>query len=533
MLTVMCPNCRHHFPAPTSAPVCYEQSEGASRKKEKKEMVYLGSTRRRYVGDLLVPRDCINGLSCTAGGCVVNASTIVHGSSLFQPPTDDTMMTPSEQHVATMCKFTCGSVTTRRDDADPPDTLSDSGFLLQKAPYMLIQSKLTSGGCLVQERSSVEDERPKTLKYTEDVALINSNVHRTFAVPLNSCLELPRSRGTLTEDSEVISIESRSKRTIASAIEANDRRYGGSSDAAPSTSLCQCHERSFVATLPSTLADDRISSISAMPVGDSVQIRVNSTIQLPVSLGQWKVNVTSMTTTLPPSQVVTIMPRARNHFSGGGIVTFNKLDGNDRDNEEERTDDDAPTSPVSWLMPCPWTLDTYHLFNNDADRLSEVRRVLQTCGWYYEGMSCQQSANLLKHAPVGRWLMRDSSDERYHFAVSVQTARGSTSIRIHYFLRQFRLDAEPRLALAMPLFDSPIEMLEHYVEYSKRIDNRTEAWVDNSGQLYNQIYLTKPLIKEVRSLSHLARLTINRNKLPTEHLPLFVRNYLAEYPYTL
>ena len=116
----------------------------------------------------------------------------------------------------------------------------------------------------------------------------------------------------------------------------------------------------------------------------------------------------------------------------------------------------------------------------------------------------------------------------------MQTARGPTSVRVHYFVGQFRLDAEPRLAFAIPLFDCPIKMLEYYVEYSKSVDEqRKEVWVDYSGQLYSEIYLTKPLVKEVRSLSHLARLVVNRNKLPTKHLPPLIRNYLAEYPYSL
>lgn len=123
---------------------------------------------------------------------------------------------------------------------------------------------------------------------------------------------------------------------------------------------------------------------------------------------------------------------------------------------------------------------------------------------------------------------------RFNFAVSVQTDRGPTSVRVHDFLGNFRLDADPRLALTMPIFNCPIKMLQHYVEYSRTVnENRREVWVDHSGTLYTQIYLTKPLLKEVKSLSHLARLSINKHKLPTSHLPPLIRNYITEYPYTL
>lgn len=127
---------------------------------------------------------------------------------------------------------------------------------------------------------------------------------------------------------------------------------------------------------------------------------------------------------------------------------------------------------------------------------------------------------------------------RYTFAISVQTARGPTSVRVFYCMGKFRLDAEPRLAMAMPLFDCPVRMLEYYCEYSKRMDeHRQEVWVDYSGQVYSQIYLGEPLVKEVRSLSHLARIAVNRaaTKLDParDRLPPLIRNYLREYPYTL
>ncbi|XP_029173654.1 uncharacterized protein LOC114942446 [Nylanderia fulva] len=203
--------------------------------------------------------------------------------------------------------------------------------------------------------------------------------------------------------------------------------------------------------------------------------------------------------------------------------------GNNGCNNNEQKDETISV-PHPWVMSSPWSLDT-KLLSKDI-RLCEMKRLLQTCGWYHENISWKQSENLLKDMSVGRWLMRDSSDSRYIFAISVQTARGPTSVRVCYFLQHFQFDAEPGLALAIPTFDCPITMLEHYVEYSKRMDRR-EVWVDYSGQLYSQIYLTKPLMKEVKSLSHLARLVVNRNKLPTEHLPLLIRNYLAEYSYTL
>lgn len=230
------------------------------------------------------------------------------------------------------------------------------------------------------------------------------------------------------------------------------------------------------------------------------------------------------------SESVTVKDRSDNLYCAteNRIITTGNNNGCNNNERKERASTISVPHPC--VMSSPWSLDTKLLDKNI--RLREIKRLLQTCGWYHENISWKQSENLLKNTSVGRWLMRDSSDSRYIFAISVQTARGPTSVRVCYFLKHFQFDAEPGLALAIPTFDCPITMLEHYVEYSERMDRR-EVWVDYSGELYSQIYLTKPLVKEVKSLSHLARLVVNRNKLPTEHLPLLIRNYLAEYPYTL
>lgn len=297
--------------------------------------------------------------------------------------------------------------------------------------------------------------------------------------------------------------------------------------------FCQCYQRSSSASLV-----DNHDSLLLKPVGNGMQIQLNATVQLPANLGQCRVNITATTSSCNQVSSSKSTTKPRNNFNGGGIVQPEEVDCATRNriiaiknSNSNEWKNETPIAPMSWLMPCPWSLGT-DLLNRDVNRLREVRKLLQICGWYHEGITWQQSEDLLKNAPVGRWLMRDSSDSKYIFAVSIQTARGPTSVRVHYFLEQFRLDAEPRLTLAMPLFSCPISMLEHYVEYSK-VEHRREVWVDYNGQLYSHIYLTKPLIKEVRTLSHLARLAVNRNKLPTKHLPLLIRNYLAEYPYTL
>ncbi|KYN42873.1 Suppressor of cytokine signaling 2 [Trachymyrmex septentrionalis] len=445
-------------------------------------------------------------------------------------------MASSEQYVASTCELTGDSVTIATPDIQSGGCLIQhtEPEILVQASQIKIEPKLTGGGCLVQKKLTVEDKRLATSKCTTNFATVNN---RTFITSPNGYSELPAnirviSSGTIrdNENNEITNAESR-PRKIPNTIKINNCCDCKSTF---QQNHCQYHHRRI---FDASLADNR-DSLLLEPIGSSVQFRVNATVQLPANLGQCTVNITATTTT-PPNQVVAMkLPgRGRNNFHGGGLVQPNELDcamvnqivaeNNKSCNNTEQVDETL-TTPVSWPLTA-WSPDVH------VNRLREVKRMLQICGWYHEGISRQQSENLLKDASIGRWLMRDSSDYRFTFAVSVKTTKGPASIRVHYFLEHFRLETtDPKLALAMPFFDCPIKMLEYYVAYSKRMDeHRREVWVDYSGQLYSQIYLTSPLVKEVRSLSHLARLAVNRNKLPIDCLPLLIKNYIKEYPYTL
>lgn len=491
---------------------------------------------------------------------------------------------------------------------------TEAGILMQ-VPPIVIQRKLTGGGCLVQKkRMLTKNERLAMFKYMEDFA------HQTLITPPSGCSELPGNRRmlplfTMRENSETMGMDSRQRKI---SIETNICCDYNSNTV--QQNLCQYHRM---------LTDVHVSDGNSLlfePVSNDIQIRVNANMQLPVNLSDCRINITA-STIMPCNQIVAMKSCARNKQERNEEINWKQTKEQEKQKKKEEekkketavhsttcyiadllvspsyTNDNgnsiniptiirepiifesahcfnsqftnfetvefsnnesitiqpdnlycstenriiatgnnscnnngqkngAATISVShpWMMSSPWSLDT-KLLNKDI-KLREIRRMLQTCGWYHKSISWKQSENLLKDTPVGRWLMRDSSDSRYIFAISVQTARGPTSIRVCYFLKHFQFDAEPGLALAIPTFDCPITMLEHYIQYSKKMDRR-EVWVDYSGQLYSQIYLTKPLMKEVKSLSHLARLAVNRNKLPTKNLPLFIKNYLAEYPYTI
>ncbi|XP_017887747.1 uncharacterized protein LOC108629516 [Ceratina calcarata] len=543
MLTVMCPNCRHRFPAP-----------GCCEPQNMNEDNTLIHPTTCYYGGLLVPK------SYSGGGCIINAPTIIHSQPVinsfncppmtfdFEKPriekfqscgkdtqffelpliNEEARRTEGGCQITTSCDLTGGSVTITTPKIQSGGCViqsTDAGTLMQ-TPHVEIRPKLSGGACLVRNTLSIDGQETS----------VQENLSRNegmFLIPPSGCQELPGTRRATSMGNEEKPIFSNLINVPMQFQQAMNSRKPEESESGRNFNCCCNNVQSLYNVKPN---DVPVSENRSPAVADSnsagVQIQVNATVKLPASLGQCTVNITA-TTTNPPNSLSGATSRTKNNFNGGGLVQKNEPQNNDAEENFEERRDRTPTTPVSWLMPCPWSFDRY-MIDRDAARLSEVKRLFQACGWYHEGLSWQQSENLLKNAAVGRWLMRDSSDSRYMFAVSVQTARGPTSVRVHYFLGQFRLDAEPRLAFAIPLFDCPIKMLEYYVEYSKSVDeHRKEVWVDYSGQLYSEIYLTKPLVKEVRSLSHLARLVVNKYKLPTKHLPPLIRNYLAEYPYTI
>lgn len=215
----------------------------------------------------------------------------------------------------------------------------------------------------------------------------------------------------------------------------------------------------------------------------------------------------------------------------------------------------SPSVPLAFVMPTLTPLQTLHQVfpdfhpESDVQRLADTVRALRLSGWFYEGITYQESQELLQKTPIGTFLVRESSDPRFFYSLSVQTERGPTSVRIHYVSGYFRLDAQPHLKSTMPLFSSVIELIQYYVAQSRASMNSAQVWVDPKGKLYSPIVLDRPLRKDKKppSLKHLTRLAIHKSVQATSktrvglfspaftqlELPSSLTTYLAEYPYSL
>ncbi|KAH7985885.1 hypothetical protein HPB52_025330 [Rhipicephalus sanguineus] len=183
--------------------------------------------------------------------------------------------------------------------------------------------------------------------------------------------------------------------------------------------------------------------------------------------------------------------------------------------------------------------------DTDLSRVRDALRTLATSGYYYEGLSWEEAGRLLRGQPVGTFLVRDSSDNRFLFALSVQTERGPTSVRIHYWRGQFRLDCEDALAGSMPWFSCVVSLVEHYVRLSRSAKGQMCVWLDGHGRRDLPIVLTRPLYREPASLQHLCRIALNRSAATVaaatstsssmcrtvEPLPAALKDYLRDYPH--
>lgn len=250
-----------------------------------------------------------------------------------------------------------------------------------------------------------------------------------------------------------------------------------------------------------------------------------------------------------PFQACCSVRRSLHVLSGGGLVAALAPPPNAYPSPQV-----SPSMPLAFILPpfasplqsSPSFLDGKTV--SDLKVLSGTVQVLRQSGWYYEGISYQHGHELLRDTAIGTFLVRDSSDPRFLFSLSVQTERGPTSVRIFYSNGYFRLDAQPHLQSAMPLFSTIIDLVQHYMKQSKLYKENAQVWVDPHGKWYSSILLKKPLRKMPGppSLKHFARLTIHRAlegsampklaMLPPPHtqleLPTSLIAYLSEYPYS-
>ena len=532
----------------------------------------------------------------SGGGCFINAPTIIHGPTIIQhhqpshipqsfvfnkmmdqPIVDATTISQTvtgarKYHINTTCSSGGGRVTITTPMIQSGGCViqtSDTEVIVQASPRIDLRPQLSGGGYCVQKRLcldmsesdpifrgriKIDDE---FLDYSKLFGQSSGSSRISIEIPPSGCQELPGTRRdatpTKTEEQQInrsssMDTDINSTQTNVSETETEDReccrrkvrdRKQDKSD-----------KESFSDSLMNSAIKKSSSPCCCTATTKDEDTRVKKT----------KVTVN---TSNPNGISVQLSPNINNCTLN--IIT-GKYDSFDEENYERRRaryncrpihSDGTPIfedsaarnnlqrTPQSWLANSPWVFDDY-LREDEVSRLEEVKQRLRVTGWYHEGLTSQECETLLQDKPIGTWLLRDSSDINYIFCISAQTDRGPTSIRVRSDrLGRFGLDADSKHARATPLFSCPIRMLEFYVMYSKIPEaDKDEVWINCNGKII-QIFLSKPLLKEVRPLVHLARLVCNRlecykkpppsdnDSPPKDPIPCLLRKILSEYPYHL
>ncbi|XP_053551163.1 suppressor of cytokine signaling 1 [Bombina bombina] len=167
--------------------------------------------------------------------------------------------------------------------------------------------------------------------------------------------------------------------------------------------------------------------------------------------------------------------------------------------------------------PIPATLLSnthFRTFRSQSDfsLITKTSGMLDTCGFYWGPMTVNVAHEKLKPEPVGTFLIRDSRQKNCFFAISVKTATGPISIRIHFTSGKFCLDGSKES------FNCLFQLVEHYVTSRKM--------------------LISPLRKvRLRPLQELCRKSIlatfgkqNLDKIPLNRV---LKDYLKSFPFQI
>ena len=211
---------------------------------------------------------------------------------------------------------------------------------------------------------------------------------------------------------------------------------------------------------------------------------------------------------------------------------------------------------------------------------------LHKCGFYYGKLSMPEAKRKLQKCPKGTFLLRESSDSKFLFSLSVHTTRGTTSIRVVYNKCRFSLEcATERARSRMPSAPCVLQLIEMYLHQPNQpqqdhqhmasagsSDSSSDAITDvkqggsssgnesnsggssgssssgsnscvfyeSSGRCDTPVMLSRPLLQHPHSLRHLCRLRLNlqlsymspaSRHTAKQDMSLAIRGYLQEYPY--
>ncbi|XP_062304919.1 suppressor of cytokine signaling 3a [Osmerus eperlanus] len=162
---------------------------------------------------------------------------------------------------------------------------------------------------------------------------------------------------------------------------------------------------------------------------------------------------------------------------------------------------------------------------------------LQESGFYWGSISGKEANAMLASEATGSFLIRDSSDNRHFFTLSVKTASGTKNLRIQCDSATFFLQTDPKSMLAVPHFDCILKLVHHYMPPSKGASCGGNTRGGSSYYIYSggekiPLELLKPLSTSMSTLQHLCRKTVNGHldiSTKRDQLPHPLKEFLQDY----
>lgn len=138
---------------------------------------------------------------------------------------------------------------------------------------------------------------------------------------------------------------------------------------------------------------------------------------------------------------------------------------------------------------------------------------LECCGFYWGPLGVEDAHRMLRDAPLGSYLIRDSRQKDVFFTLSYHAKGGPVSVRITYSQQKFSLAGNERS------FPTLFALLEYYVSSPKKS-------------------LSAPYMKWRPTLQELCRkriisLTGGGNQISELPLTRVAQDFLLEFPYRL
>ncbi|KAM8824378.1 suppressor of cytokine signaling 3a [Synchiropus picturatus] len=157
---------------------------------------------------------------------------------------------------------------------------------------------------------------------------------------------------------------------------------------------------------------------------------------------------------------------------------------------------------------------------------------LQESGFYWGSITGKDANAMLLSEKTGTFIIRDSSDKRHLFTVSVKTASGTKNLRIQCDSASFFLQTDPKNIQTAPRFDCILRLVHYYMSQSKGNNRSGNIYYIHSGGEKIPLELHQPLFCNLSTLQHLCRKTVNGHldmSSNKEQLPQPVRDYLQDY----